>query len=199
MSGETIAVRSYRRVFRLERRIYRIDRFPVPVPGGIPLRALVAFLLALIALVLAARMPGLATLVGLLSPPLRYAVVPLALAVLATQVAPDGRSAPRFLLSWLTFRLRAPRRAAGRAVPREGEARQLDIVLALRRDWHCPELRRARVHGPVRVRFREPVALRKRRGGRLQALPVAGKRWLGTAQAVSALDLRAGERLELRP
>ena len=68
-----------------------------------------------------ARCPGSASWSGVLSPPLRYVVVPLAVAVLGTQAAPDGRAAHRFALDWLRLRLRARRRSAGRVVPLEGE------------------------------------------------------------------------------
>ena len=41
----------------------------------------------------------------MLSAPLRFVVMPLAVAVLGTQAAPDGRAAHRFALDWLRFRL----------------------------------------------------------------------------------------------
>ena len=34
-----MVIRSYRRVFEVDRRIYRVDRWALPVPGGVPLRA----------------------------------------------------------------------------------------------------------------------------------------------------------------
>ena len=47
-----MVIRSFRRVFEVDRRIYRVDRWPVPVPGGIPLRALGYFLAALLLILL---------------------------------------------------------------------------------------------------------------------------------------------------
>lgn len=49
-------VRSYRRVFDLERRIYRIDRLRLN-PGGVPVRGVVYLLAILAATLLAARLP----------------------------------------------------------------------------------------------------------------------------------------------
>jgi hypothetical protein len=108
--------------------------------------------------------PGVGELVGVLSPPLRYVVVPLAVAVLGTQAAPDGRTAHRFALDWLRLRLRARRRSAGRAVPLEGERVPWHGVLAVRWDGDAAQVLRGRVRGPARVTFSAPVALSSRRG-----------------------------------
>ena len=49
-------IRSYRRVFDLERRIYRIDRLRLN-PGGVPVRGVVYFLALLLAVLIARRLP----------------------------------------------------------------------------------------------------------------------------------------------
>src|SRR5918992_1366740 len=36
--AERLVIRSYRRVFEVDRRIYRVDRWALPVPGGVPLQ-----------------------------------------------------------------------------------------------------------------------------------------------------------------
>src|SRR4051794_41950914 len=113
---ERVVIRSYRRVFEVDRRIYRVDRWALPVPGGVPLRALGYFAATALLMVL------LGDLVSFLSPPLRFVVVPLAVAVLGTQAAPDGRTAHRFAWDWLCFRLRARRRSAGRVLRLEDPA-----------------------------------------------------------------------------
>ena len=105
--AERVVIRSYRRVFEVDRRIYRVDRWALPVPGGVPLRALGYFAATALLMVL------LGDLVSFLTPPLRFVVVPLAVAVLGTQAAPDGRTAHRFAWDWLCFRLRARRRLRG--------------------------------------------------------------------------------------
>src|SRR3954467_741488 len=106
--ADRVTIRSYRRVFEVDRRIYRVDRWPLPVPGGVPLRAVGYFAAVLVLMV------ALGGLVSFLSPPLRFVVVPLAVAVLGTQAAPDGRTAHRFAVDRLRFKLRAHRRSAGR-------------------------------------------------------------------------------------
>src|SRR3954452_20885582 len=118
---DRLVIRSYRRVFDVDRRIYRVDRWTLPVPGGVPLRGLGYFLATLLAVVAAGRLPVMDALVHALSPPLRYVVLPLLVAMLATQSAPDGRAAHRSAGTCLSLPLRPPRRWAGRAVPPAGE------------------------------------------------------------------------------
>jgi hypothetical protein len=151
--AERVVIRSYRRVFEVDRRIYRVDRWALPVPGGVPLRAVGYFATTVLVMVL------LGELVSFLSAPLRFVVVPLAVAVLATQAAPDGRTAHRFAWDWLRFRVRARRRCAGRVVALEGEPIRWDGELAVRWDADGAELHRARVRGPARVTFNVPVDL----------------------------------------
>ena len=81
-------------------------------------------------------------LVAGVSAPLRFVVAPLAVAVLGTQAAPDGRVAHRFAWDWLRLRLRARRRCGGRVVPLEGEPVVWHGELALRWDGEGAQLRR---------------------------------------------------------
>jgi len=134
VSDEELTVRSYGRVFRLERRIYRIDRFVLPLPGGLPVRALLYFLAALLATLALTVVPGVDWVLSLVNPPLRYVVIPVGLAVLATQAAPDGRRAHRFVLAWLRLRLRRRRNVCGRAVPPEGHVVRFPAALAVATD-----------------------------------------------------------------
>jgi hypothetical protein len=160
-----MVIRSYRRVFEVDRRIYRVDRWALPVPGGVPLRAVGYFVAALLVVIVAGSLPGVGELVAGVSAPLRFVVAPLAVAVLGTQAAPDGRVAHRFAWDWLRLRLRARRRCAGRVVPLEGEPVVWHGELALRWDGEGAQLRRGRVRGPVRVTFNVPVRLRHAGGG----------------------------------
>jgi hypothetical protein len=163
--AERLIVRSYRRVFRIDRRIYRVDRWALPVPGGVPLRGVGYFAAALGLVLLAGELPALAGVVAWLSPPLRYVIVPLAVAVLASQAAPDGRVAHRFAADWLRLRLRARRRSAGRTVRLEGEPVGWAGAVATVSDEHAARLHRARVCGPARVTFAVPVELDQRGRG----------------------------------
>jgi len=128
--------------------------------------------------------------------PVRLVVVPAVAASALTQIWPDGRSVPRYLLSVARVRI-AGRRRLGVALPAAGEPRSLTVTIVVAADAHRPALGRARVTGPCRLRLAEPVIVRRgRRGSRL--VPVMrGPRRLGVM--VDALRLDRGDRAEIRP
>ena len=190
--ADRLIIHSYRRVFEVDRRIYRVDRWALPVPGGVPLRGLGYFIVTLLAVFACGRLPGIGALVGALSPPLRYMVLPLAVAVLASQAAPDGRAAHRFAWDWLRLRARARRRSAGRAVPLEGEPVPWRGAFGVFWDGHEASLHRGHVRGPARVKFSVPVALGAARG-RLVARPAAD------GPVTATVVLGSGDVLEVRP
>jgi hypothetical protein len=87
---EKLEIRSYRRVFDLERRIYRVDRLRLN-PGGIPVRGIVYFL-ALVSLALAVgRIPSCAALVAWTPWYVRDLIVPAVAASLLTALRIGGR------------------------------------------------------------------------------------------------------------
>lgn len=83
-------IRSYRAVFDLERRIYRVDRLRLN-PGGVPLRGVAYFLALLAVSALARRLPGLSTLVGLVPWYLNYVAMPATGAAVLTAIRIEGR------------------------------------------------------------------------------------------------------------
>jgi hypothetical protein len=187
-----VVIRSYRRVFEVDRRIYRVDRWALPVPGGVPLRAVGYYAAAVLVVILAGSLPGLGELVSGVSAPVRFVVLPLAVAVLGTQAAPDGRAAHRFAWDWLSLRLRAHRRSSGRVVALEGEPVLWDAELALRWDGEGAQLRHGRVRGPAKVVFHVPVRLSAHRG-RLLVRPRP------EGEVPQAVVLCPGATLEVRP
>jgi hypothetical protein len=190
--AERLVIRSYRRVFEVDRRIYRVDRWALPVPGGVPLRGLAYFAGTVLLVVVLGPLPGIGDALGVLSAPLRYVVLPLVVAVLGTQAAPDGRTAHRFAADWLRFRLRARRRCARRSVPLEGERVPWHGTLAVRWDAHAAHLHRGRVRGPALVAFNAPVELIDRRRG-LVARPCED------SPGPNTVVLGGGQVLEVRP
>jgi len=97
-----IEIRSYRHVFELERRIYRIDRLRLN-PGGVPVRGIVYFLVLCAGGLLVAAMPLASGLAGILPWYLRALLLPGATAALLTVIRLDGRPfhvAALALLRW---------------------------------------------------------------------------------------------------
>jgi hypothetical protein len=196
MSTQRIPIRSYRGIFSVDRRIYRIERWRLPVPGGVPLRAVLYFVGALVFMLVLRRGPGIGGLLGFVHPAYLYVIFPTAVAVFGTRVVPDGRAPHRFARDWLAFHLRSHRRSAGRTVPLERERVGSGSALAIRPDAHGLDLRCARITGPGEVAFREPVVVSRRRSG-LVARPVGARRKRGTV--TDHVELRPGERLLIRP
>jgi hypothetical protein len=104
-------IRSYRRVFDLERRIYRIDRLRLN-PGGVPVRGIVYFLALLSVSLLAGRLPVLRTLVEALPWYLRDVALPGASATVLGVIRIEGRPFHLAAQALARYRLR-PRGSTG--------------------------------------------------------------------------------------
>lgn len=126
-----LEIRSYRRVFDLERRIYRIDRLRLN-PGGIPVRGVVYFLAILAGALVCANLPILAGLARVLPWYLRDLALPSAGAAMLTMVRVEGR--PFHLAAGALVRYTiGPRRLAG------GRARRWGHVTPGKR-WYPGEI-----------------------------------------------------------
>jgi hypothetical protein len=184
-----VEICSYRRVFALERRIYRIDQLRLN-PGGVPVRGIVYSLVAVGVALACTRLPILSVLAGPVPWFLRDVALPLACGALLTVASIDGRrfehAAGALLNYTLTARtpilLRAPRSA--RARPR----------------WHAPDLlmlpdgsdhrlRRLRFTGPGVAHVLAPHECR--RTGRVAALRMR-RRALVAVRAAQAGERAAG-------
>ncbi len=150
-------VRSYRIVFRRRWRIFRIQGWRIPLPGGLELRALGYWLACLGAIALLGRLPLLGLAVGALPASLRLLALPLAGAWALSRWEVDGRSPHRALLGELGWRLR-PRELAGlRRCPAEGTWLALPEPLVIAADLRGARYPPGRLEGPARVLLRYPV------------------------------------------
>jgi hypothetical protein len=116
-----IEIRSYRRVFDLERRIYSVDRMRLN-PGGVPVRGVLYFLALLVAGLTAAMLPLVGSLAGALPWFLRDLALPGAGAAVLSVIRIEGRvfhlAAQSLVRYWA-----GPRRLAG--VRRSGSVGEL--------------------------------------------------------------------------
>jgi hypothetical protein len=143
-------IRSYRAVFDLERRIYRIDRLRLN-PTGVPLRGVVYFLAILTTVAVLARLPLVGAPIRLLPWYLREVVAPGAFAALLTLIKIEGRPAHLAALALLRYAL-GPRELAGLRPRLSTDRRFRPHELIFLADGSDPRMRRLRYIGPGVVR-----------------------------------------------
>jgi hypothetical protein len=192
-------IRSYRLVFRRRWRLFRIQNWRIPLPGGVELRAVGYWLACMAVLALAAHLPGLGLLLGAVPPSLRFGVLPLAGAWALSSVEVDGRSPHRALAALIAWRLRPRSLAAFRRCPRPGELGLAEPRITVAGDLRAAAYPRGRLRGPARVLLRYPVEVRaeggRGRGCTREERIATARRW--RLRATGAGPLRRGRVLEV--
>lgn len=186
-------VRSFRVVFRLERRLYKVQRWRIPVPHGIPVRGLGYGVGVLAVLLLISRVPVLGAAVAHVPAPVRFVIAPVLVAGALARLSVDGRPAHRHLSAWVRHRLNADEVSAFRPIGGVGsEHRFLDPVPVVP-DASGAVYRRAHVRGPASLVVRYPARMRGR-GRRLELTPSAGS----ALWRAGRVELRGGQVLVVR-
>jgi hypothetical protein len=187
-------IRSYRRVFDLERRIYRVDRLRLN-PGGIPLLGVVYWLALLACALVARELPVAGLLMGAIPWYLSALALPSACAVVLSVIRIDGRPIHRAGTAVLGDRLQRSRSGVGpMAAPAAHECWRPEPLLFLP-DGSDARLRRLRYTGPGAVRVSVAHERAVARGGlraRARGLPT-----LTLGRAGGSCALAAGEVIEL--
>ncbi|MGH2912032.1 MAG: hypothetical protein ACRDJ3_06105 [Solirubrobacteraceae bacterium] len=195
-------IRSYRSVFELERRIYRVDRLRLN-PSGVPVRGVVYFLVILTVVVTLARLPLVDVPVRLLPWYLREVAAPGLAAALLTLVKIDGRPAHLAAFALLHHAL-GPRELAGIGPGVCVDRCFCPDELIVFADGSDARLRSLRYVGPgvVRVSAAHVLATRQRgwfgwiaRRPSVTLAPLPGKRPPARRQAIT---LVAGACLKVR-
>jgi hypothetical protein len=142
-------IRSYRRVFDLERRIYSVDRLRLN-PGGVPVRGVVYFLVLLLCSLAAGALPGVGSALAEVSWYVRDLAAPAALASVLTVVRVEGRSF-HLAARALAGHLAAPRTVGCLRGRSEVGARWFPDDIVMLPDGSDAKLRRLRYSGPGAV------------------------------------------------
>jgi len=150
-------VRSYRLVFRRRWRIFRIQNWRIPLPGGLELRLLGYWLVCLAAIAILARLPLLGAPISAAPASLRLLALPIAAAWLLSRWEIDGRAPHRALVGAAAWWLRPRVLAAGRPCLAPGVELAPLGRLALAPDLGGGEYPRGRLVGPARILLRYPV------------------------------------------
>ena len=178
-----VPIRSYRVVFRLERRLVKIDRWRLPFPYGIEVRALVYGAVVYLAMLVLSRLPLSSALLGLLPAPLHWGLLPLGISFVLTKLRIDGRAPHRVLIAVLRWAL-APKHLAGlRPCPPAGFTFAPLGDVWFRPDWRAPRYRKALITGPASVTLRYPATV--------QATPNVRQRLRGGEVAVGRGEIAA--------
>lgn len=189
-----IEVRSYRTVFDLERRLYRIDRLRLN-PGGVPVRGIVYGLVLTIVVAVVTALPLLGWPLRALPWPARQLLLPAVLAGALTVVRVDGRPCHVALHSLIELAV-GPRRVDAWGRVRRSAERWRPPALVVIPDGSESGLRRACFRGPGAVVVGVAHELRRRRGRRvtLSATPHRGNpvRKVVVLADKSRLDIRPG-------
>lgn len=141
-------IRSYRAVFDLERRIYRIDRLRLN-PGGMPVRGIVYFAAIALCGACLASLPGVGTLADAVPWYLREIALPGVLSALLAVLRIDGRPFHIFAVAALGRAL-APRLTLGCGRPLRCGCWQPDELLLIA-DGSEARMRKLRYSGPGAV------------------------------------------------
>jgi hypothetical protein len=185
-------VRSFRLVFDLERRLFKLERWRLPFPYGLPLKGIVYAVGVLCSLLLLASAPIAGDALALLPPPVRFLLLPIGIAYLLAQVQVDGRSAHETAAAWVRKQLGGRRVAAFRTAPLRGTVilfGPITFVPDERATWY----RQASVSGPARILLRYPASAHQRRTTLLLEQTSDRPMWHGKRIALSD-----GQRLLLR-
>ncbi len=193
-------IRSYRTVFDLERRVYRIDRLRLN-PAGVPVRGVVYFLAIAAAIALGATLPGLGMIVAALPWYFREIALPAGLACLLVVLRIDGRPFHIAALSLLAYAVQ-PREVLGQGGAGSCEPWRPDRLLLLP-DGSDARVRRLSYTGPGAVLLTVAHARCELRGGSLAGL--AGRPLLVVRELPGRrlarprlIELSDGARLRLR-
>jgi hypothetical protein len=158
VAERTITLRSYRLAFEMERRIFRLDRFRIPVPYGLPLRGLAYWLVLVAAVGLLDGLPLTGSVLGALPWPLRFVLLPGAGAYLLCQPRPDGRLAHEAIAAHVVYRC-SPRRLVAFA-PAPPTAAPHWLPMAVVADERGASYARGVIQGPATVVLRQPARVK---------------------------------------
>jgi hypothetical protein len=158
-----VPIRSYRVVFRLERRIFEVDRFRLPFPYGVEVRALVYAAVSYLCLAILSSLPLVGGLMGLLPAPVHWGLLPIGVVLALLKLRIDGRPPHKVLGALLRWATRPKHLAGLRPCPSVGSCFTPVSELWFRPDWRACSYRKAVVSGPAMITLRYPATIEVRR------------------------------------
>jgi len=189
------AVRSFREVFAIERRLFKVDRWRIPLRSGLEVRAIVYAIACYAALLVLRAVPPVAAVHDLLPAPIGWLILPVGGALALARFRPDGRIPHHAALSVARWAL-SPRALAGlrpeRGIGRPALAISDVVMCADWRDGQRPL--HGDVVGPATITARHPARLTATSDGAVLELSLDGP----PRRRGQEVDVGDGERLEVR-
>ncbi len=189
-------IRSYRRVFDLERRVYSIDRLRLN-PGGVPVRGIVYFVAVLALGALSAHLPLLDRLASALPWYVRDLALPGVSAMALSAIRIEGRTFHVAAQAVVRHRCGPRQLAVGRATTVGGFWSPSEIVLLP--DGSDARMRHLLYTGPgaVLVAVEHELGGRASRAGRGSVITRAARPRLTLRQPDGAVVLKRGQVIAL--
>lgn len=177
-SPKGVTVRSYRDVVDVvERRIFRVDRWRLPTPQGVSVRALAYAAGCFAAVLVLGALPVFGQLLDLVPASLRYLALPALGGWALASLAIDGRPPHHALASAARHGARARTMAGLRATGPVGTSLSPVAAVQVAPAGDEPRYRAGRVRGPATIALRYPAQLeligRRRLSGADVSSPLA--------------------------
>lgn len=193
-----VLIRSYALVFRMQRKLFKIDRWRLPLPGGLEIRAIVYAIVVLLADLVLSRLVLIGPLTDELPAPLHWAILPGLVVFVLVKLEVEGRPPHRVIASLLGWWV-GPKYFIGlQAAARLGLRAPIQ-TLWITPDWRGSRYRPAAVDGPTTVVCRYPANahLRLDRHGRPQgnAMYLTDVSYDRLALEGNTIEIPAGQRL----
>lgn len=158
-SEHRVLIRSYALVFRMQRKLFKIDRWRLPLPGGLEIRAIVYAIVVLLGDLIVSRLALIGPLTDMLPAPLHWAILPGLLVFVLVKLEVEGRPPHKVISSLLGWWVR-PKYFIG-LLPAERPGIQAPIeTLFVTPDWRSARYRPAEIDGPTAVVCRYPANAR---------------------------------------
>jgi TcpE family len=192
-------VRSYGLVFKIERKLFKIDRWRLPLPGGLELRAIVYGATILFGMLIASRLPIVGLALGLLPGPLHWALIPGGLTFVLLKLQIEGRAPHRVLASMISWYFGKRLIVASASADRPVALAPIQTIW-ISPDWRSSRYRPAEIHGPTLLLCRYPIEAHmalNRRGERVGDLRLSNPNYRRLAHGRNTFEIPAGRKVVL--
>jgi hypothetical protein len=172
-----VEVRSYRDVVdSVERRIYRVDRWRLPAPQGIPVRALAYGAATLAGLLVASGLPLIGWALAMVPASARYLALPALVGWALSTLAVDGRPPHHVVAAAASFAARRRVASAVRGAPAIGSVLTPVASIQVAPAGDEARYRAGRVRGPATIALRCPAKVTSiDAGSRLRVTGLRGR------------------------